>query len=247
MNPTLSFGTEGNVIPLNLNASMPDGSETATLTVHGLGQYAAFSASGTPVAASYDAGTDTYTLSGISSTDINNLGFVQAAQTGTLTITAYTIDGASTSATTTQTLPVDISAKLATSGDDTLLYHGTALNGLAGVDVVQFRLGENLDFAASPVKPSNIEVLDLMPTGQNHSLSNLRLQDVLDMTDPLTHTLKILGDTSDSVTLKQGAGNDQWAKGAQVTENGHVFDIYTNTHDASVTVKIEHDINAHIV
>lgn len=46
--PTLTFGTEGDHIPLNLNATMldADGSETATISVTGLGQYAAFYAGG---------------------------------------------------------------------------------------------------------------------------------------------------------------------------------------------------------
>ncbi len=246
LTPTLSFGVEGDIIPLNLNASMldTDGSETATLTINGLGQYAAFFANAAPLAAAYDSGTDTYTLAGIDNADVNNLGFLQGARSGTLNISAFTSDGASTSVPVNATLSIDIGDKLATTGNDTLLYDGNPLNGLAGVDVVQLRLGENLDFATSPVKPSNIETLDLMPAGQVHSLSNLTLQDVLDMTDS-GKTLSILGDGGDSVSLKDGAG--VWSKGAAVSEGGHTFDVYSNSLDPAVTLKIEQAINASIV
>jgi large repetitive protein len=248
LTPTLSFGVEGDIIPLNLNASMldTDGSETATLTINGLGQYAAFFANGTPISASYDSGTDTYTLAGISHTDVNNLGFLQAARSGTLNISAFTSDGASTSVPVNATLDIAVSDKLATTGNDTLLYDGNPLNGLAGVDVVQLRLGENLDFATNPVKPSNIETLDLMPAGQDHSLTNLTLQDVLNMTDS-GKTLSILGDDGDSVSLQNGNGLDVWSKGGSVTESGHTFDVYTNTLDPAVQVKIEQAINDSIV
>jgi hypothetical protein len=49
ISPTLSFGNEGQVVLLNLNSAMPDmdGSETAIITVKGLGSFAAFYAGST--------------------------------------------------------------------------------------------------------------------------------------------------------------------------------------------------------
>jgi hypothetical protein len=51
--PTSTFGVEGDKIALNLNASMidNDGSETVTITLKGLGEYASFFAEATPISA----------------------------------------------------------------------------------------------------------------------------------------------------------------------------------------------------
>jgi len=66
------------------------------------------------------------------------------------------------------------------------------------------------------------------------------------MTDT-NNDIKILGnDANDVVTLKDENGN-QWTKGGQVTESGHTFDVYTNSGDASVTVKVEDNITDSIV
>ena len=87
-------------MPINLNASMADfdGSETATLTLQGVGQYASFyGASGTLLpAVSYNSGSDTYTLSGLTVDDTNALSVIQSGRTiPTVTVTAYTLDSGS--------------------------------------------------------------------------------------------------------------------------------------------------------
>ncbi|MCK6404731.1 MAG: retention module-containing protein [Rhodocyclaceae bacterium] len=248
LTPTLSFGNEGQIIALNLNSVMPDSdnSETATLTVRGLGQYAAFYAGTALLAAGYDAGTDTYTLTGLTPAQVTGLGVIQKDGSYTLEITAHTVDspGASTSATVTATLPLNIANVPATSGNDTLLYDGTPLDGLLGVDTIELRLGENIDFATA-LNPSNIERIDLMPAGENHSLSNLMLQDVLDMAGS-GKTLTILGDAGDTVGLKNGAGADQWTQNGTETVGAQVFDVYTNAADAAVKVLIEQSIQRNI-
>ena len=159
-----------------------------------------------------------------------------------LLITAQTADspGGSLSAVSTANAHMDISAVTATTGNDRLLYDGGPLDGLAGVDTIEFRLGENLDFSTSPVKPSNIEQFDLMPVGQNHSLSHLSAQDVLDMTGT-GKSLTILGDSGDSVSLKSTVGGT-WSAGVAETVGGHNFDVYLNTQDPAIKVLIEHQI-----
>jgi len=84
-----------------------------------------------------------------------------------------------------------------------------------------------------------------MPAGENHSLSNLMLQDVLDMAGT-GKTLTILGDAGDTVGLKNGAGADQWAQNGTETVGAQVFDVYTNTADAAVKVLIEQSIQRNI-
>ena len=89
---TNTFGPENEIIPLNLNASMADAAdatvpgavdasqEMTTLKLTGLGEFASFyiGADQKVGGLSYDAATDTYTLSGLSQTDLDELGFVQA-------------------------------------------------------------------------------------------------------------------------------------------------------------------------
>ncbi len=248
ISPTLSFGSEGQVVALNLNSAMPDmdGSETAIITIKGLGGFAAFYAGGSLLSASYDSGLDTYTLSGLTPAQVSSLGVIQKDGSFDLVITAQTADspGGNLSAVVTANAHVDINPVAATTGDDRLLYDGSALNGLAGVDTIEFRLGENLDFSTAPVKPANIERFDLMPAGQNHSLGHLSVQDVLDMTDS-NKSLTIFGDSGDSVSLKSTVGGT-WSAGGSQTVSGHDFDVYLNTQDPAVRVLIEHQINKSI-
>jgi VCBS repeat-containing protein len=246
--PTLSFGTEGHIVALNLNSTMhdTDGSETATLAIHGLGAHAAFYAGTSLLVAAYDTFGDTYTLSGLSPAQVSALGVVQGGGDYALTVTAYTTDspGGDVSASSNASLTLKLSDVLATSGDDVLLYDGKPLDGLGGTDTVQLRLGENLDFSGL-VDLKNVERLDLMPSGQNHSVSNLSLQDVLDISGS-GKTLAILGDAGDYVGLKDGTGSDQWLLSGSETSGGHSFDVYTNAYDAAVKVLIEQQVQRHI-
>ena len=104
------------------------------------------------------------------------------------------------------------------------------------------RPGESIDFGTDPAI-RNIEILDLAKSGSNHTLDNLSIQDVLDITDA-NHTLTILGDAGDSVNL---VDDGQWSHSGQVTENiGGVditFDVYTHGIFTDVTVKIQEEIS----
>ena len=86
--PTLSFGNEGQIVALNLNSTMPDhdGSERATLTIHGLGEHAAFYAGASLLSASYDSLTDTYTLLGLTPAQVTTLGVIQSSGDYALTV-----------------------------------------------------------------------------------------------------------------------------------------------------------------
>jgi hypothetical protein len=244
--PTLSFGSAGQIVPLNLNSAMPDqdGSETATITVQGLGEHAAFYAHGQLFAATYDAGSDTYTLSGLSAEQVEGLGVIQSAGDYHLTVTGRTTDGGDQSVLASVNLDVDVFDVLATTGNDTLLYDGSALDGLTGADTVRLRYGEDLDFS-NGANLANIERIDLTTTG-NHKVESLSLDDVLDVTGG-GKELTILGDAGDSVSLKNGANaNDQWAKtGTETTADG-IFDVYTNAYDATVRVLIEQHVQQRI-
>ena len=149
---TNSFGPEGSIVALNLNASMVDSedasvtaapdesTETTTLEIQGLGEFATFYIGTTPLGTgvSYDAGSDTYTLTGLSQSDLDDLGFVQARDaltdqdTGTdgvqIDVTARTVesgDAGAVSADANATLTVNLSAQMASTGDDDLIWTGS--------------------------------------------------------------------------------------------------------------------------
>ncbi|MFA9373394.1 MAG: cadherin-like domain-containing protein, partial [Poseidonibacter sp.] len=118
---------------------------------------------------------------------------------------------------------------IATDGNDTI-------DGGIGFDTLILDEGISLNFN-NVQNLSNIEEIDLSQTGAN-SLLNLSLQDVIDMTDG-DNVLKITGDSDDSVSFKNGTGDDTWSTTSTVTEDGKTFDVYTNTDDNSVQVKVE--------
>ncbi|TKA98150.1 hypothetical protein FAZ78_02340 [Cereibacter changlensis] len=227
LTPTNSFGREGDIVPLNLNASMtdfkdasvdgaPDGSvESVTLALRGLGEHASFYIGTTIVTSgiSYDAGTDTYTLTGLSQSDVDGLGVRQAASALTDTdageagvqieVTAHTRDGSDVSDTAQSTVTLNLNAQLPTTGDDRgakgLIWTGSAIDGLAGEDTVQFRYGESLTGAELAQRLKNIETLDLGIEGRN-AITDLTPDQVLAMTDS-DNRQTITGSTEDEVSL----------------------------------------------
>ena len=249
LNPTHSFGTEGQKVPINLNASMADfdGSETATLTLKGLGQYASFyGASDTLLpAVSYNSVSDTYTLSNLTVDDTNALSVVQSARNIAnppgIEVTAYTLDNGSAvpSSTVSGSFSLNMAAINPTSGNDTLLYDRDAdldgtrsYNALAGDDTLVLRQGESIDFAADRASQSisNIETIDLTVNG-DHALVNITWQDVLAMTDS-RHELYILGSGGD--TLQLDATN-----GWQTPVISGSYNLYTNSHDPTVKLYVD--------
>ncbi|NPT32847.1 hypothetical protein DDR56_20100, partial [Halomonas venusta] len=238
LSPELSFGDEGDKIPLNLSASMEDldGSETATIKLTGLGEHASFFTDGGDTlldSVSYDSGSDTYTLSGITPDQINDLYLVQGAMQGSVAIEAWTTDGSEESAHVSDNFEVNIAAVEPTSGDDTLLYSGSPIDALGGDDTIVMRFNEDLgqdDYANF----DNIERLDLTESGSN-TLDALRPEDVLEMTDD-RNTLSILGDENDTVSL--GAG---WAEGVSDPGGDVTFRVYNNA-DEDISLKVQSGI-----
>ncbi|WP_455230460.1 VCBS domain-containing protein [Geopseudomonas aromaticivorans] len=252
---TTTFGSENRIIPLNLNSSMADmidatvkfgetvvaedtSQETTTLQLTGLGDHASFYIGTTQIhgtsgshSVSYDAVSDTWTITGLTQNDLYGLGFKQARAAMTdqdtgasgvqIGVTAWTVDGTSVSASVSTTITTSISAQLSTSGNDTLIWTGNSINGRGGDDTIQLRFGESLDGTKLADKLSNIEVLDLSVEGAN-SITSLSAADVLGMTDD-GNLLKIFGDSEDAVSL---ADPSAWTHAGQATEGGKTFDVY---------------------
>uniref|UniRef100_UPI0005C8007C Ig-like domain-containing protein n=1 Tax=Thiomicrospira microaerophila TaxID=406020 RepID=UPI0005C8007C len=247
LTPTLSFGVEGDKIALNLNANMGDldGSETVTLTLSGLGEFAAFYTNGGAdlMNWTYDVGTDTYTLAGITPAQINDISFVQAAQaitSSSITVTAKTIDDNSfagqsndESTVSSTTAQVEVSAVSPTSGDDTLLYSGQPIDALGGNDSVRLRYGESVTGDNLATNLSNVETISMTGNGDN-AISALSVQNVIDITNS-SNVLYINGDSGDSLTLSD---NSEWTLGTGVSGyKAYVNDLGT------VTLYVAEDIN----
>ncbi|MFL1404675.1 VCBS domain-containing protein [Marinobacter sp. M1N3S26] len=250
LSPTNSFGTEGDIVSLNLNASMadsedasvtaaPDGSvETTTLELQGLGEHASFYV-GTEIltsGVSYEAGTDTYTLTGLSQSDLDGLGFRQAA--GALTdmdggtsglqvnVTARTVDGSDVSGDVTGAATINLGEQLPTTGDDNLIWTGETIDGLDGSDTVEFREGESLTGDELATQLSNIETLDLGIDGGN-SITDLTPEQVEAMTD------------DDSLLTIRGSGEDDVSLSGDWSDNGDGTYTGTTSGGGDVTLTVE--------
>lgn len=225
LSPTASFGNEGDVIGLNLNAHMKDLSnegedgddseETITLELKGLGEHASFYIDGVLSMddVSYDEDSDTYTISGLSQDDTDNLGFIQANaamdSVEGLQIRAQTVESKNKHGsdwTGWESIDTNINDQYGTTGHDELLYTGGFIDGRGGDDTIQLRFGEDVSTIELVANLSRIEVLDLSIKGANvigASSSSLSIDDVLSMTDS-RNTLKIDGDSEDTVYLDSG-------------------------------------------
>ena len=244
--PTQSFGKENEIIPLTLNASMHDpkvsevandsSTETMTIKLTGLGQYASFYIDGVQISSSQitvsgTGSSTTYTITGLTQSNIDKLGFKQAkaaltdqdsATAGTqIGVEAWTVEsgvGNSESTHVFKNITVNMTAQQATIGNDTLLYTASSINAGAGTDTIQLRSGETVSGATLAANLKNVEVLDLSVNGAN-KITSLTASHVLTMTDA-AHTLKINGTAEDTVELDSG-----WTQSA--TNNGYV--TYTST------------------
>ena len=259
--PTQTFGKENEIIPLNLNASMHDpkvsevandsSTETMTVKLTGLGQYASFYIDGVQISSSQitvsgTGSSTTYTITGLTQSNIDKLGFKQAkaaltdqdsATTGTqIGVEAWTVEsgaGNSASAHVSTNITVNMTAQQATTGNDTLLYTASSINAGAGTDTIQLRSGETVSGATLAANLKNIEVLDLSVNGANN-ITSLTASDVLTMTDA-AHTLKIDGTAEDTVGLGSG-----WTQGA--INNGYV--TYTSTvSGTAVTLLVSENVH----
>ncbi|MEL0630481.1 DUF5801 repeats-in-toxin domain-containing protein [Psychromonas aquatilis] len=246
LSPTTSFGNEGNIIGFNLNPLMVDpvdvGSddssvETVTLQFSGVGEYAEFFVDGVSISTgdttniSYDAQSETYTITGLTENQVTDLGVLQsAAELGAIQVRAQTVesDGGDTSEWTEfKNITVNVTEQLATSADNSLLYDGNTINGLAGSDTINLRLGEDLDFAGDADGIlKNIEVINLGSEDYDHNLDNLSLADIQAMTDN-ENILTIEGDSGDSVTLLKD--NNPFTSGWTLDDSDADYNVYTLT------------------
>lgn len=236
--PTNSFQTASSdtLIRLSANAIDMDGSETGVLTLKGLGAGAAFKQDGASMAANttYNAGTDTYTITNIdlATSKLNKLTLEQQGLTNqNVDFTFKTVEavGGASSAVVTNSLQITT---------DTLHTYTNGTNVAGGTDGDRLLLdnGVNIDFTVLADTITSIEKIDLTKNG-NHSLDNISLAAISGLTDS-NKDLIISGDAGDTVTFKSG---DNWSKAAGAGSDAG-FSLYTNSVDATVLVKVDDHI-----
>jgi len=149
----------------------------------------------------------------------------------TVEVTALTSDGQEV--TGVFTLHIDTPNS---DGDDTMLYDTTATfnDGGLGFDTLILNAADDLDFS-SVSNVQNIEAIDLV--GGDHTVSNLTVQDVVDMTDT-NNELFIYGDAGDNVALDSGL---IYQETTAPDANGKTFDVFSDASN-TVTVNIEQEI-----
>ncbi|PRM92746.1 hypothetical protein CJ672_00205 [Arcobacter cryaerophilus gv. occultus] len=149
-----------------------------------------------------------------------------------------TVKDSATNETATGTVNFNV---VSSDGEYNLGY--SEIDGGAGYDVIKLTLGQDIDFSELGTVIKNIEQIDLSEKGEN-KLLNLSLKDVLNMTDK-DNTLRITGTSEDKVTFKD---NDGWVKAnstvtEKIGEDTKTFEIYTNSGDPTVQVKVEEKIS----
>ena len=253
--PTLTFGNSGEYINLNFSAMVTDTTanntvETATVTLKGLGDGASFfiedGGEYKAVTTTYDAGTDTYTISDIALDKINDVKIL-TPNTGSykVEVDAWTVVGENESAHITadsskfgSSFDIKVGEASPTNEGDTLIYNGGgSYDGKGGEDTLfmaNFHSDtekNDIDFSKA-VDIKNIEIIDIRDG--DHALTNLSAEAVKNITDD-RNTLLIKGDDGDKITLSGG-----WTKGTDTAEG---YRVYTNN---GATINVAGDVNVTI-
>ena len=252
IDPTNTFANNYVWTAVNINANMTDldGSETMTLTLAGavtaLDETAQFRLSdGSSVNATFNSGT--WTLADVAFDEINNIEILYHEYSGTVNVTAKTVDGASVVDTTVSSVfEMNIAGTSTTgSGDETILTDGDfAINAGTGEDTITLTQGANLD-SINYANLDNIETIDLDVNGA-HTLANLKLSDIVSMTD-VDNELTILGDSADSVDitndLSMGTNATDWTLATVDNGADTTYTYSKNDGSDSITLKIDDAIH----
>ncbi|WP_324172704.1 Ig-like domain-containing protein [Sulfurimonas sp.] len=130
------------------------------------------------------------------------------------------------------------------AGNDEIIFdaNDTLIDGGEGLDTLVMQGDTNIDFSGLSNKILNIETIYLSAGEQN--ITSLSVYDVLTMTDN-DNSLRIDGDTSDSINLDVLGADAQWKLGDFKTdaETGAIYqEVTSGEGDSTVTLEISTDI-----
>ena len=116
-----------------------------------------------------------------------------------------------------------------------------SVDGGSGTDTLYLEgAGLHLDFGSViDQRVENIEMIDLTGTG-NNSLTIDKLRSLLDLSDT-TNTLKVVGNSGDTVNAVAGAGFAD--SGNNQTVGSITYDVYTHTGASSAELWIDQDLS----
>ena len=134
------------------------------------------------------------------------------------------------------------------AGNDTLVYDAadTLLDGGADFDTIVLSDGINLDFSDETIDTviNNIEKIDMTDNG-SHTISNLSLDDILDMTATDSdgiNSLTISGDLGDKVINLDTTSNG-WTEVDGADSDFSDGKSYTNDSGDSITLTVDEQID----
>ena len=115
-------------------------------------------------------------------------------------------------------------------------------NDDSATTTVSQNLGKDIDLSGltSILEEQKTGDIDLSKNGSQDKLT-LTLDDVLKLSGD-DKQIKITGDEFDSVAFKNEDGK-AWKQETSITENNKTFDVYTNSGDSTVQVKVEQPIS----
>ncbi|RBQ28730.1 Calx-beta domain-containing protein [Aliarcobacter vitoriensis] len=238
IDPTLTFGKAFEWVDLKLNANMKDvdGSETMSLELSGLSAGAMFKIGNDVLTSSavWDDSSSKWTISGIKYDEINKIEFMNDKTVDSVSVKAWTQEIDKDGKSFETDILSDMTAEKTFKAD---------LKDVGGILSLEEKV--NLDFSnLSTDSLKGINTIDLSITGEN-KLENLKLDDILKMTNDKGE-LTIKGDGSDIVSFKDEA-NKTWSKNGTETIDSKTFDIYSNSGNSDVKVKVEQSIQEQII
>ncbi|WP_071626384.1 immunoglobulin-like domain-containing protein [Poseidonibacter lekithochrous] len=262
MTVTKTFGEEYAWTAMNINANVKDtdGSETLQVQFKGVGtaldDTAIFRYSDGTIITSATFDSETWTISDIAYNKINDIEILYKEYNGNVDVVVKTVDTKDGITDTlsdandsegTFNLKIDASTNIITGAEDNTILYGSGKSIDAGAGIDTMILGNNIDIDFNSLGSdnskdiiNNIEKIDLSKSG-DHSLTNLSLQDIIDITDN-NNILEIIGDSSDTVNFKDL--DKDWTNAGT---DGN-YDVYTKDSGGNtVTLKIDNDINTNII
>ncbi|WP_151951562.1 Calx-beta domain-containing protein [Aliarcobacter butzleri] len=233
IDPTLTFGKAFSWIDLKINANMKDvdGSETMSLELSGLGENAQFRYSDGNLISSATYLGGKWTIEDIAYDQINNIQLQNDKAVDSVGIKAWTVENDASR--------IPLTSTDAKSGEVNSTFK-LDIKDVGGILSLEEKV--NLDFnkLGNDFALKGVNIIDLSITGEN-KLENLSLDNVLRLTND-SGELTIKGLEEDKVQFKSEVGKT-WSKNGTETIDSKTFDIYTNSGNSDVKVKVEQAIS----